>query len=30
VRWYHRHGYAIERVEELEDRRLVHMVKNIG
>ncbi len=30
VRWYHRHGYAIERVEELEDRRLVHMVKRIG
>ena len=29
VRWYHRHGYAIERVEELDDRRLVHMVKHI-
>jgi RimJ/RimL family protein N-acetyltransferase len=29
VRWYHRHGYAIERVEELEDRRLVHMTKRI-
>jgi ribosomal protein S18 acetylase RimI-like enzyme len=29
VRWYHRHGYAIERVEELEDRRLVHMTKHI-
>jgi RimJ/RimL family protein N-acetyltransferase/ribosomal protein S18 acetylase RimI-like enzyme len=29
VRWYHRHGYAIERVEELPDRRLVHMTKRI-
>jgi RimJ/RimL family protein N-acetyltransferase/GNAT superfamily N-acetyltransferase len=29
VRWYHRHGYAIERVEELDDRRLVHMTKRI-
>ena len=27
VRWYHRHGYAIERVEERPDRRIVHMVK---
>jgi RimJ/RimL family protein N-acetyltransferase/ribosomal protein S18 acetylase RimI-like enzyme len=30
VRWYRRHGYAIERVEELDDRRLVHMVKSIA
>ena len=30
VRWYHRHGYAIERVEELDDRRIVHMTKTIG
>ena len=30
VRWYHRHGYVIERVEERADRRLVHMVKVIG
>jgi RimJ/RimL family protein N-acetyltransferase/ribosomal protein S18 acetylase RimI-like enzyme len=30
VRWYHRHGYVIERVEELEDRRLVHMTKRIS
>jgi RimJ/RimL family protein N-acetyltransferase/GNAT superfamily N-acetyltransferase len=30
VRWYHRHGYAIERVEELEDRRIVHMTKHLG
>jgi RimJ/RimL family protein N-acetyltransferase len=29
VRWYHRHGYVIERVEELDDRRLVHMTKRI-
>jgi RimJ/RimL family protein N-acetyltransferase/ribosomal protein S18 acetylase RimI-like enzyme len=27
VRWYHRHGYVIERVEERPDRRIVHMVK---
>jgi RimJ/RimL family protein N-acetyltransferase/GNAT superfamily N-acetyltransferase len=29
VRWYHRHGYVIERVEEQADRRLVHMTKRI-
>ena len=27
VRWYHRHGYVIERVEALDDRRVVHMTK---
>jgi RimJ/RimL family protein N-acetyltransferase len=30
VRWYHRHGYAIERVEERPDRRIVHMVKTLS
>jgi RimJ/RimL family protein N-acetyltransferase len=29
VRWYHRHGYAIDRVEEMPDRRVVHMVKEL-
>ena len=29
VRWYHRHGYAIDRVEEMPDRRAVHMVKHL-
>lgn len=29
VRWYHRHGYAIERIEERDDRRLVHMTKTV-
>jgi RimJ/RimL family protein N-acetyltransferase/GNAT superfamily N-acetyltransferase len=29
VRWYHRHGYAIDRIEELEGRRAVHMVKRL-
>jgi RimJ/RimL family protein N-acetyltransferase len=30
VRWYHRRGYAIDRVEDLDDRRMVHMVKTLG
>jgi RimJ/RimL family protein N-acetyltransferase len=29
VAWYERRGYAIERIEALPDRRLVHMVKHI-
>ena len=29
VRWYDRHGYAIERVEQLDDRRVVFMDKRI-
>jgi len=29
VAWYQRHGYAIERVEALDDRRIVHMTKSI-
>jgi GNAT superfamily N-acetyltransferase len=27
VRWYHRHGFRLERVEALDDRRIVHMLK---
>lgn len=30
VRWYHRHGFTIGRVEALDDRRVVHMAKTIG
>lgn len=30
VAWYQWHGYAIERIETLPDRRLVHMAKRIG
>jgi ribosomal protein S18 acetylase RimI-like enzyme len=28
IAWYQRHGYVCERVEQLADRRLVHMVKH--
>lgn len=30
INWYRRKGYAIERVEQLPDRRLVHMAKTLG
>jgi len=30
IAWYERHGYARERVEDLGDRRAVHMIKRIG
>jgi RimJ/RimL family protein N-acetyltransferase len=30
IAWYERHGYARERVEDLGDRRAVHMMKRIG
>lgn len=30
IAWYKRSGFAIERVEALDDRRLVHMVKQLG
>jgi RimJ/RimL family protein N-acetyltransferase/ribosomal protein S18 acetylase RimI-like enzyme len=30
IAWYERHGYARERVEDLGDRRAVHMMKQIG
>ena len=29
VAWYQRHGYAIERIEQMPDRTVVHMVKTI-
>jgi ribosomal protein S18 acetylase RimI-like enzyme len=29
IAWYGRHGYALERIEELADRRAVHMVKRL-
>jgi RimJ/RimL family protein N-acetyltransferase/GNAT superfamily N-acetyltransferase len=30
IAWYEHHGYARERVEDLGDRRAVHMMKRIG
>ena len=30
IAWYERHGYVRERVEQLDDRRIVHMVKHLG
>jgi RimJ/RimL family protein N-acetyltransferase/GNAT superfamily N-acetyltransferase len=30
IAWYTRHGYARERVEDLGDRRAVHMMKRLG
>jgi ribosomal protein S18 acetylase RimI-like enzyme len=29
IAWYRRHGYAIERVEQMPDRRIVHMAKQL-
>lgn len=29
IRWYHRHGYEVERQEELPDRHITHMVKQL-
>lgn len=29
VAWYTRHGYAVERIEELVDRSVTHMVKRL-
>ena len=29
IGWYHRHGYEVERHEELPDRRITHMVKQL-
>ena len=29
IAWYERHGYVRERVEQLADRRIVHMAKHI-
>lgn len=30
VAWYGRHGYAVDRIEALADRRVVHMIKTLG
>src|SRR6266700_801498 len=30
IAWYERHGFAVERIEDLGDRRLVHMMKRLG
>jgi len=30
VDWYGRNGFAVERIEELSDRSLTHMVKHLG
>jgi RimJ/RimL family protein N-acetyltransferase len=30
IAWYERHGYTRERIEDLGDRRAVHMMKRIG
>jgi hypothetical protein len=30
IAWYQRRGYAIERLEERPDRRLVHFVKHLS
>ena len=29
IGWYHRHGYEIERYEELPDRQITHMIKQL-
>jgi GNAT superfamily N-acetyltransferase len=29
VAWYGRHGYAVERIEEMSDRSVTHMVKRL-
>jgi ribosomal protein S18 acetylase RimI-like enzyme len=30
IRWYSRHGYAIERHEKLADRQITHMIKHLS
>jgi ribosomal protein S18 acetylase RimI-like enzyme len=30
VAWYARHGYSVEKIEALSDRRLVHMIRTIA
>ena len=30
VAWYGRHGYSIERVEQMPDRSITHMLKQVG
>jgi len=29
IAWYERHGYVRERIEQLDDRRIVHMAKHL-
>jgi ribosomal protein S18 acetylase RimI-like enzyme len=29
IAWYRRHGYAHERTEEMDDRRIVHLIKQL-
>lgn len=29
IEWYGRHGYAVERIEELSDRAITHMMKRL-
>src|SRR5262249_46296314 len=29
IAWYERHGYVRERIEQLDDRRLVHLAKHL-
>ena len=29
IRWYHRHGYEIERLEPLADRTITHLIKQL-
>src|SRR4051812_22160308 len=30
IAWYERHGFVRERIENLKDRRIVHMLKQLG
>lgn len=30
IDWYGRHGYTVERIEELSDRSIAHMLKHLG
>lgn len=30
IGWYHRHGYEVERHEELPDRHITHMIKHLS
>ena len=29
IAWYTRHGYAHERIEDMGDRRIVHLIKQL-
>jgi hypothetical protein len=30
IGWYGRHGYAVERIDELPDRSITHMMKRLA